>query len=167
MSAKKKKKNEASAKSAKTAKATEAAKAAKVAKAARAARAAKAANAARRPAPRPSVDAKLLDRLLEDATRVRDKAYAPYSRYKVGAAIATKSGSIYTGCNVENASFPVGICAERGAITGDGAAPCGVCRQMLVEFSRDLPVAIIALDDETGRVVSLADLLPEAFELKP
>jgi cytidine deaminase len=131
-----------------------------------------------------SVDAKLFDRLLEEATRVREHAYAPYSKYKVGAALATGNGEIYAGCNVENASFPAGICAERGAImkmvadghrdpvaivvvTRDGASPCGVCRQMLVEFARDMPVAIIALDDETGRVVSLADLLPNAFELKP
>lgn len=130
-----------------------------------------------------SVDPKLLDRLLEAAMRVREHAYAPYSKYKVGAAIATRSGDIYTGCNVENASFSAGICAERGAlvqmvadgqrepvaiavVTRDGASPCGVCRQMLVEFARDMPVAIIALDDETGRVVSLADLLPRAFELK-
>jgi cytidine deaminase len=128
-------------------------------------------------------DAKLFDRLLEEATLVRENAYAPYSKYKVGAAIATKSGKIFTGCNVENASFPAGICAERGAImqmvaagerepvavavvTRDGASPCGVCRQMLVEFSRDLPVAIISLDDEAGRIVSLSQLLPNAFELK-
>lgn len=130
-----------------------------------------------------TVDAKLFDVLLEQAARVRENAYAPYSKYKVGAAIATKSGRIYTGCNVENAAYPAGICAERGAlmkmvadgdtapvaiavVTRDGASPCGVCRQMLVEFARDMPVAIISLDEETGRVVSLADLLPNAFELK-
>ncbi len=133
--------------------------------------------------PKRKFDAKLFDRLLEAAAHVRENAYAPYSKYKVGAAIATRSGRVYTGCNVENASFPAGICAERGAImqmiaegerepvaiavvTRDGASPCGICRQMLVEFARDLPVAIISLDDETGRVVSLSQLLPNAFELK-
>lgn len=131
------------------------------------------------------VDARLFDRLVQEAKAVRERAHAPYSKYFVGAAIATKSGKIFTGCNVENASFPAGICAERGAImqmvaagerepvavavvTRDGASPCGICRQTLVEFARDLPIAVIATDvdgGETGRVVQLASLLPEAFEL--
>lgn len=130
--------------------------------------------------------ASLLDELVQRAKAVRENAYAPYSRYAVGAAIATKSGRIFEGCNVENASFGGSICAERGAImqmiaagerepiacavvTGDeeGASPCGICRQVLVEFARDMPVVLVGLgsrDGEMGRVVQLADLLPLAFD---
>jgi len=133
------------------------------------------------------VGAALLDKLVQAAKAVRESAYAPYSRYQVGAAIATRSGSIFVGCNVENASFGATICAERGAImqmiahgerdpiacavvTGDaGASPCGICRQVLAEFATDMPVVLVGLgsrDGETGRVVQLADLLPLAFKLK-
>jgi cytidine deaminase len=134
----------------------------------------------------PRVDSALLDKLVQQAKAVREHAHAPYSRYHVGAAIATKSGSIYVGCNVENASFGATICAERGAImqmiahgdrepiacavvTGDeGASPCGICRQVLAEFATDMPVVLVGLgsrDGEMGRVVQLADLLPLAFKL--
>ena len=131
---------------------------------------------------------KLLDMLVQEATAVRERAYAPYSRYAVGAAIATKSGSVFVGCNVENASLGATICAERGAImqmvaagerdpvacavvTGDAepASPCGICRQVLAEFSGDMPVVLVGLgsrEGETGRVVSLADLLPLQFKLR-
>jgi cytidine deaminase len=136
--------------------------------------------------PKLRVGAALLDQLVQKAKAVRDNAYAPYSRYKVGAAIATKSGAVYVGCNVENSSFGATICAERGAImqmiangdrepiacavvTGDeGASPCGICRQVLAEFTPDMPVVLVGLgsrDGETGRVVQLADLLPLAFKL--
>jgi len=130
--------------------------------------------------------ASLLDELVQRAKAVRENAHAPYSRYPVGAAIATRSGRIFVGCNVENASLGGTICAERGAImqmiaagerdpiacavvTGDeeGASPCGICRQVLVEFTRDMPVVLVGLgsrDGETGRVVQLADLLPLAFD---
>ena len=134
-----------------------------------------------------AVGAALLDQLVQEAKAVRERAYAPYSKYPVGAAIATKSGSTYVGCNVENASFGGTICAERGAImamvaagerepiacavvTGDeGASPCGICRQVLSEFATDMPVVLVGLgsrDGESGRVVQLADLLPLAFRLK-
>ena len=129
----------------------------------------------------------LLDELARAATEVRERAYAPYSRYRVGAAIATKSGRIFTGCNVENATFGATICAERGAVmqmiaagerdpvacavvTGDGGSPCGICRQVLAEFARDMPIALIAAkdaDEQTGLVVRLAELLPLAFALRP
>jgi cytidine deaminase len=129
------------------------------------------------------VEAALLDRLVEEAKAVRGNAYAPYSKYLVGAAIATKRGSIFTGCNVENASFGGTICAERGAImkmvaagerdpiacavvTADEGSPCGICRQVLSEFARDMPIALVGLKEEKGRVVMLADLLPLAFSLK-
>lgn len=131
--------------------------------------------------------ASLLDQLVQRAKAVREHAHAPYSRYAVGAAIATKSGRVFEGCNVENASFGATICAERGAImqmvaagerepvacavvTGDeeGASPCGICRQVLSEFAKDMPVVLVGLgsDGETGRVVQLADLLPLAFEFR-
>jgi cytidine deaminase len=129
--------------------------------------------------------AALLDDLVRAATEARERAYAPYSDYKVGAAIATKKGAIYTGCNVENASYGATICAERGAIaamiaagdrdplacavvTADQGSPCGICRQVLAEFAASLPVVLVAADapeGQVGRVVDLSDLLPLAFEL--
>jgi cytidine deaminase len=132
-----------------------------------------------------SIPTALLDQLVQEAKAVRERAYAPYSSYLVGAAIATKRGSIYVGCNVENSTFGATICAERGAImqmvahgetdpvacavvTRDGGSPCGICRQVLAEFARDMPIALIGLesrDGETGKVVQLADLLPLAFRL--
>ena len=137
-------------------------------------------------APKPkAVSAKLLESLVDAARAVRENAYAPYSNYKVGAAIATKSGKVFVGCNVENASYGGTICAERGAImqmvaagerepiayavvTKDQGSPCGICRQILSELARDdMPVAMVGIDDEgeTGRVVSLGDLLPYRFVL--
>jgi cytidine deaminase len=131
-------------------------------------------------------DEALLDALVERATIVRENAYAPYSKYRVGAAIATKSGLIFEGCNVENASYGGTICAERGAImqmvaagavdpiacavvTEDGASPCGICRQVLAEFAEDIPIVMVASKKKsaTGRVVRLAALLPYAFSLRP
>lgn len=142
--------------------------------------------APKRGARRSTIESARLDELVRRATIVRDNAHAPYSSYKVGAAIATKSGRIFVGCNVENASLGATICAERGAImqmvaagerepvavavvTSDGGSPCGMCRQVLSEFARDLPIVMTAVDDpdgESGRVVSLAGLLPLAFELR-
>src|SRR5512140_3721944 len=89
--------------------------------------------------------------LIDLAVEAGRRAYAPYSNYPVGAALRTRSGRIFTGCNVENAAYPTSICAERVAIfkavsegekefevmavgTGDGGAPCGSCRQVLAEF---------------------------------
>jgi cytidine deaminase len=114
------------------------------------------------------------------AGAARGNAYAPYSHYAVGAAIRTAGGKVYTGANVENASYPVGLCAERVAlfsaaaagerafraiavVTQDGAAPCGACRQALAEFGLELEV--IMADEKGGiREVSTLDLLlPSAF----
>jgi cytidine deaminase len=112
-----------------------------------------------------------------DATR---HAYIPYSHYPVGAALRAVDGTVYSGCNVENASYPVTICAERVAlvkavsegqrafdmiavVTNNGGSPCGMCRQMLYEFSPDLRVI---LADTNGAVVYdciLSDLLPRGF----
>ena len=133
---------------------------------------------------RPVVDEKLLDRLVRAAKKVRKNAHAPYSQYLVGAAIATRSGAIFTGCNVENASYGATICAERGAVmqmiaagerepiacavvTADEGAPCGICRQVFAEFAIDMPIALVGLKGgESGRVVTLADLLPLAFRFE-
>jgi cytidine deaminase len=135
-----------------------------------------------------AIDAKLLDVLVEEARAVRKLSYSPYSKYAVGAAIATRNGSIFVGTNVENASFGATICAERGAVmamiaagerepiacavvTGDRepASPCGICRQVLAEFNGAMPIAMVGLgsrEGETGRVDSLADLLPHQFKLR-
>ncbi|WP_135506261.1 cytidine deaminase [Roseovarius aestuariivivens] len=120
--------------------------------------------------------------LLAQARAVRENAYAPYSGYAVGAALRGATGMVYVGCNVENAAFPEGTCAEAGALAamiaagetrltavgvvgGDTrpAAPCGGCRQKLVEFGAgEVPVAIAALDGTIERT-TLAELLPGAF----
>jgi cytidine deaminase len=117
--------------------------------------------------------------LLRLATEAREKSYSPYSHYKVGAALLTTSGKIYTGCNIENAAYTPSNCAERTAIfkavsegerdfaaiaimTSNGVAPCGVCRQVMREFAPDLT---IIMGDTQGhyRVVTLQDLLPDSF----
>jgi len=134
-----------------------------------------------------AIDPELLERLVDAARRARANAYAPYSEYRVGAAIATEDGSIFSGCNVENASFGATICAERGAIArmiasgesspvacvvvtgGDRpASPCGICRQVLAEFAKDMPILLVGERDSGGDVrleTSLAALLPDRFEL--
>jgi cytidine deaminase len=131
--------------------------------------------------------AALFDELVQRAKKVRKNAYAPYSKYKVGAALATKSGRIFEGCNVENASLGATICAERGAIMQmiaagedepvalavvtqgkEPASPCGICRQVLAEFAPDLPIAMVGLgakEGEHGKVMRLGELLPMQFEL--
>jgi cytidine deaminase len=117
--------------------------------------------------------------LLEAAAQAQKMAYAPYSRFAVGAALLAADGTIYTGCNVENASYGLGICAERNAIahavscgakqftavavvTENGVTPCGACRQVLAEFAPGMTVYVA---DTRGnqRVYSLAELLPDAF----
>ena len=120
--------------------------------------------------------------LLDHARAVRDRAYAPYSQFKVGAAIRATSGAIHTGVNVENAAYPEGTCAEAGAIAamiiaGDTeiaevaviadatvpVAPCGGCRQKLAEFGRaDVRVTMANLRGDE-KVMTLAELLPGAF----
>lgn len=116
--------------------------------------------------------------LIERAKAAREQAYAPYSGYKVGAAILSADGEIFAGANVENASYPAGICAERAALSaavaagkrrfsaiavyaGTGVTPCGICRQVLAEFS-DMRV-ICASDGAVPQIYSLSALLPEAF----
>ncbi len=117
--------------------------------------------------------------LIQKAIAAREKAYAPYSGYKVGAALLTADGKIYEGCNVENAAYGLCMCAERTAVfkavsagerdfaaiavaTENGGSPCGSCRQVLREFAPDLTVIIT---DAAGahRVTTLAALLPDSF----
>ncbi|MCS7187386.1 MAG: cytidine deaminase [Armatimonadetes bacterium] len=123
------------------------------------------------------------DALIAAAQRVRKRAYAPYSRFQVGAALLGKSGRIYVGCNVENASYGLTICAERNAVFSAVAEgerefvalvvagkdpqvfPCGACRQVLAEFCDDLPILIVG-EDGTQTETSLCELLPHAFRFK-
>lgn len=122
------------------------------------------------------------DALLEAAWTARDRAHAPYSHFQVGAALLTASGQVVAGCNVENAAYPVGLCAERGAVSAavaQGMAPgglvaavvvteaerltppCGACRQVLAEFADDLP--ILLANRQTRQLHHLAALLPHRF----
>ena len=121
------------------------------------------------------------DELMEAARRVRESAYAPYSGYRVGAALETDDGRIFVGANVENASYPVGMCAEQAALGAaasagargfrrlalsvsdvDPASPCGRCRQALAEFGGDVEILSEGSDRECRRW-TLADLLPDSF----
>lgn len=124
--------------------------------------------------------------LINTALAVRMRAHAPYSKFLVGAAVRADDGSVYTGCNVENASYGLTICAERNAIgqmvaagrrralelaitTMGGHAPCGACRQVLAEFASHLSVWLVDVD-ESGKPVSaeqvtLNDLFPRRFDL--
>jgi cytidine deaminase len=133
---------------------------------------------AKRGAPRKSD----LDRLAEFARAVRKNAYAPYSRFKVGAAVLAGSGRVYAGANVENASYGLSICAERSAVAQAVAAgekeiiavavatsgrtpgpPCGMCRQVLSEFGApSMPVRLVA-ERGGGTTVTLGKLLPLPF----
>lgn len=119
-------------------------------------------------------------KLVRAAMEARQWAYAPYSHYPVGAAVLTASGRIYDGVNVENAAYPVTMCAERVAIfkaiterdrqlealavvTRNGGSPCGACRQVLAEFGLD---TVVLIADERGQVlqeVTVRELLPGAF----
>ncbi|MDX3809812.1 cytidine deaminase [Bosea thiooxidans] len=122
------------------------------------------------------------DALFTAAARIQPRAYAPYSRFKVGAALLADDGAFYVGCNVENAAYPVGACAEAGAISamiaggakaisallvfGEGAelvTPCGACRQRIREFaSSETPIVIAGPEGVRARF-SLEELLPASF----
>jgi cytidine deaminase len=118
--------------------------------------------------------------LIDLAIEARRRAYAPYSRYPVGAALRTKSGKVFTGVNVENAAYPTTICAERTAVfkavsegerefdviavvTKNGGSPCGSCRQVLAEFGLDTIVLIANIEGELLEETTVFDLLPGAF----
>lgn len=118
--------------------------------------------------------------LLQQAATARGAAYAPYSKFQVGAALLAENGDIFTGCNVENASYGLTICAERTAVfkaishgvtqftaiaiaVPGGGSPCGACRQVLNEFN---PQLTVYLGDENGQLIrqtSIDALLPDAF----
>jgi len=121
--------------------------------------------------------------LKQSATAVRENAHAPYSRFKVGAAIRAASGTVYAGCNVENVAYPEGTCAEAGAIAAMVAAgettlvevyvvadspapvpPCGGCRQKLAEFGAGNVAVTMGTTDGAEQVTTIADLLPGAFK---
>lgn len=129
-----------------------------------------------------ALDAAAKDALVDAARAIQPRAYAPYSRFHVGAAILTRSGRVHLGVNVENASYPVGCCAERNAIgaahtAGDCDAiavavttdaplpvmPCGMCSQALFELSPDL-IVIAAGRDAGRREVRIRDVLPYAYQ---
>lgn len=121
--------------------------------------------------------------LFDEAARVSENAYAPFSGFKVGAALITKEGRLYTGVNIENSSFGATICAERTAFVkaisegerdfeavavfshGAEATPCGICRQFIYEFAPDIDV-ITGTDRESLNVRKLRELLPEGFRLE-
>ncbi|MCA9146125.1 MAG: cytidine deaminase [Planctomycetaceae bacterium] len=120
-------------------------------------------------------------KLIDAAVAARQQAYAPYSKFSVGAAVLAENGQIFIGCNVENASYGLTNCAERTAIfaavaagqtrflamavaTEGGYSPCGACRQVLAEFCDDLPILIVdTRSDRQVEQVSLAELLPRRF----
>jgi cytidine deaminase len=121
--------------------------------------------------------------LIQAALAVRQRAYAPYSKFQVGAALLSATGEIFLGCNVENVSYGLTQCAERAAITAavalgqreftllaiaspGGVSPCGACRQVLAEFCADLPILLIDADQAQAIIrVNLAKLFPSRFSL--
>jgi cytidine deaminase len=125
------------------------------------------------------------EQLASTAKIAMENAYAPYSNFKVGAAVLGKSGKIYTGCNVENASYGLSMCAERTAVfnavcagereitavaiavSGDAAFPCGACRQVLSEFApSDGDMTVYLVSGQGIEEYTLAELLPHAFKLR-
>ena len=126
-------------------------------------------------------DDRTMTMLRERAFAVMERAYVPYSKFKVGAALLASDGSVTEGCNVESAAYPSGICAERSAVAGavargnqsftavviateaeEPTPPCGMCRQVLVEFSPRMQVIAVTRDGREGRW-TLEELLPKAF----
>jgi cytidine deaminase len=127
---------------------------------------------------------KNLENLVESAEKVREKAYAPFSNFRVGAAVETKSGKVFTGCNIESASYGLTVCAERVAIwkavsegekeftsvavvadTEELTPPCGACRQIIWEFCGDVAVTFANLKGNV-ETVQMKELLPRAFDTK-
>ena len=122
--------------------------------------------------------------LIERAKEASKKAYSPYSKFSVGASILAESGKVYDGCNFENASFGLTICAERNAagsaiVAGERkiraiaiyspnseyCQPCGACRQVLYEFKSDKGLDVITTGSSGLKVISINELLPEGFNL--
>ncbi len=122
----------------------------------------------------------IIERLVEAARRAQATAYAPYSQFPVGAAVLAEDGRVFPGCNVENSSFGLTVCAERNAVAaaivagarptavavvanGKAVAPCGACRQVLAEFAAAMPVILATSAGGERQVTSLDALLPGAF----
>ncbi len=120
------------------------------------------------------------EELVGQALAARGHAYSPYSHYSVGAAIEAQNGRVYRGCNVENASYGLTLCAERAAIlaavcggdrswravavvTEDGSPPCGACRQVLAEFAGPDLAIYVATPDGSYRCSTLGELFPQPF----
>jgi cytidine deaminase len=130
------------------------------------------------------LDSNLKEKLISEARKAREQAYAPYSdNFKVGSAVLTEEGEIFTGCNIENASFGATICAERVAVfkavasghrsiravaviadTPDPIPPCGICRQVIAEFGADAEILMANTAGDT-RVSDMPELLPFTFKL--
>jgi cytidine deaminase len=125
-----------------------------------------------------------MNKLIKKAETARKKAYVPYSHFRVGAALETKDGKIFTGCNIENASFGITICAERVALfkaiaegakkfkriaivadTREPCPPCGICRQALFEFAPDIEIVMANVKGKS-QALRLTSLLPNGFKLK-
>ena len=130
--------------------------------------------------------------LVEKAVKALENSYSPYSGFKVGAALLTKDGRVFVGCNIENASYPAGICAERTAIfkaVSEGErkithialaageekleqplpnypSPCGICRQVMAEFCEENAVILLAKSEEDYLEYTLSELLPLSFTAK-
>jgi cytidine deaminase len=122
----------------------------------------------------------LQEKMIETALRARQRAYAPYSGYAVGAALLTNTGEIYSGVNVENAAYPTGTCAERVAVfkavsegekdfealvvaSSNGGTPCGACRQVLSEFGLETRILIVDSEGVVVQETTVGELLPGAF----
>lgn len=122
--------------------------------------------------------------LLEKAKEVSKKAYAPYSKFYVGACVLAASGNTYVGCNVENASYGLAICAERNAIANaiasgetsiqaiaiyspnmENCPPCGACRQVIFEFNTNKEIEVITQAESGYKVYKINELLPQGFKL--
>ena len=127
-----------------------------------------------------------MEKLIESALRVREKAYCPYSEFKVGAAALFEDGKIYTGCNIENVSYSATVCAERTAIfngVSNGnrklkaiaiagsrdnfTFPCGICRQVMIEFAESDKIIIYIIKDKDNIITkTLGQLMPDSFSKK-
>ena len=124
-----------------------------------------------------------MDKLIAEAKTAREKAYAPYSNFKVGAAVLTSNGKIFSGCNIENSSYGLSICAERVAIfnavssgyreftkiavvtdSEPSASPCGACRQVIFEFGDDIEVIMSNLKGDI-KIMKIDELLKDGFKL--
>jgi len=136
--------------------------------------------------PDKNITSEQAENLLKQASEAAQNAYAPYSKFRVGACALFEDGKTYCGCNVENASYGLTLCAERNALSSavaDGqkskllavaiysldakfCTPCGACRQWVTEFSKDALI-ILENEEENTLIYSMEELLPHSFELKP